>query len=54
MQQKLINTVQSRIKAMLQDPKIIELLNTFSTPEAAHEYLIKAAIATLIIPVNQR
>jgi len=51
----MIIIVQNRIREMLQDENIINLLNTkFSTLKEKQEYLIKAAIATLIIPVNKR
>ena len=54
MKTQMIQTVQNRINEMLKDSKVIELINQFSTKEAAQEYIIKAAIATLIIPVNER
>ena len=50
----MIKTVQDRIELMMKYFKIIELMNQFSTTEAAQAYIIKAAVATLIIPQNER
>jgi hypothetical protein len=54
MNAQMIKTVQDRIGSMMKDSKIIELMNQFSTAEAVQEYIIKAAVATLIIPQNER
>ncbi len=54
MTEQMIQTVHNRMNEMLQDSQIKAHLNTFPTKDEAHNYLIKAAIATLIIPISQR
>ena len=45
---QMIETVQNRVKEMMQDAKIVELYNSFETEQEGQEYIIKAAIATLV------
>ena len=45
---QMIKTVQNRVKEMMQDAKIVELYNSFEKEQEGQEYIIKAAIATLI------
>ena len=45
---KMIETVQKRVKEMMQDSKILELYNSFETEQEGQDYIIKVAIATLV------
>ena len=45
---QMIKTVQNRVKEMMQDAKIVELYNSFETEQEGQDYIIKAAIATLV------
>jgi len=45
---QMIETVQNRVKEMMQDAKIVELYNSFENKQEGQEYIIKAAIATLV------
>lgn len=49
MNTKITQTVINRIKEMVKDPKIQELMMGFKTKEQAQEFVTKVAIATLII-----
>jgi hypothetical protein len=46
--------VSERAKAMIADPEIYEVYNTFATSEAADTWLIKCAIASLVLSITQR
>jgi hypothetical protein len=48
MTNQMIETVQNRVKEMMQDAKIVELYNSFENEEQGQEYIIKCAIATLV------
>jgi len=50
----MIKTVQDRVNEMIQNVKIQNIMISFSSTEEAQEWIIKAAIATLIIPANER
>ena len=44
----MIETVQNRVKEMMQDERIVEIYNSFENEQEGQEYIIKAAIATLV------
>ena len=46
--------IMERANLMLENEKINYLYQSFKNKEEAEEWLINAAIATLIIPVNER
>ena len=48
MENYLIETVQNRVKEMMQDERVIEIYNSFENDQEGQEYIIKAAIATLV------
>jgi hypothetical protein len=48
MTEQMINTVNERVSLMVKDPKVQEIMMTFENNDDAHNWLIKAAIATLI------
>lgn len=45
---KMINTVTERVNEMLSNPAICQHYNSFKSKDAAQEWIIMAAIATLI------
>ena len=45
----MINTVNERITLMTQDKNIQKKILSFENKEEAHEWIVRAAIATLII-----
>ena len=49
MNEQMINTVNERITLMIQDKNIQKKILSFENKEEAHEWIIKAAIATLIV-----
>ena len=51
---KIITTIQERVKQMVKDPMIQQKMMEFKTNIEAEEWLIKSAIATLIIPNDQK
>ena len=54
MSEQMIQTVQNRVNEMIQNVEIQNIMMSFSSTEAAQEWIIKAAIATLVIPANER
>ena len=46
--------IMERANLMLENEKINYLYQSFKNKEEAEEWLINAAIATLVIPVNER
>lgn len=48
MTEQMINTVNERVNLMVKDPKVQEIMMTFENNDDAHNWVIKAAIATLI------
>lgn len=50
----MIKTVQNRVNEMIKNAEIQNIMMSFSSTEAAQEWIIKAAIATLVIPANER
>ena len=47
MKAKMINTVNERVALMVKDVNVQNIMMQFSNKEEAHNWLIKAAIATL-------
>ena len=45
----MINIVNQRVDEMSKDSEIRQILKTFNSSEEAQQWLIKAAIATLLI-----
>ena len=54
MNDKTVKIVMERANLMLQNKKINSIYQSFQTKEDAETWLINAALATLIIPVEQR
>ncbi len=52
--EELTKIVIDRANGMLKDETILKVYNTFKTEDEAKDWLIKSAIATLIIPVEDR
>ena len=52
--EQMIRVVIERANEMLKDEKISALYQSYDIKEQAKEWLIKAALATLIIPIDQR
>ena len=46
--------IMERANLMLKNEKINSLYQSFKNKEEAEEWLVNAAIATLVIPVNER
>lgn len=51
---ELFETVMSRANAMLKEVEINKIYQSFKTEQLAKDWLIKTAIATLFIPVENR
>lgn len=54
MDEQLIQTVVARANEMLQDEKINNMYQSCKTKDEADEWLIKVALATLMIPIEER
>lgn len=54
MNEQMIQIVQSRVNEMIKDVQIQKIMISFESTEVAQEWIIKMAVATLIIPVEQR
>ncbi len=54
MKTEMINTVIERANQMLLNSEINSIYQSFDSKEMAHDWLIKSAIATLVIPVEKR
>ena len=54
MENEMILKVIERSKEMLQDSKINEIYQSFENIELAKDWIIKSALATLMIPTSQR
>ena len=48
MTNEMINTVKDRADLMMTDVQVQEIMMTFDNPKDAQEWLIKAAVATLM------
>lgn len=53
-QNQIIQTVQNRATELMQEPKIQKIMMEFKSKDEAETWLLKSALATLIIPVNKR
>lgn len=54
MDEQLIQTVVERANEMLKDEKINNMYQSYKTKEEADEWLIRVALATLMIPIEER
>lgn len=54
MNAQMIEVVTSRVNEMSKNSEIQKILMGFKNNDEAHNWLIKAAIATLVIPVSER
>jgi hypothetical protein len=53
-QEQMTQVVMNRATEMLKDAKINSIYQSFKTEDEAKDWIIKSALATLIIPVNER
>ena len=53
-QEQMVQTVMNRATEMLKDEKINSIYQSFKTEDEAKDWIVKAALATLIIPVDER
>jgi hypothetical protein len=53
-QEQMTQVVMNRATEMLKDPKINSIYQSFKTEDEAKHWIVKSALATLIIPVNER
>jgi len=51
---KMTQVVIERVNKMLKDEKINAVYQSFKTESEGQDWILKAAIATLIVPVEQR
>jgi hypothetical protein len=51
---QMIKTVTERVNEMTKNVEIQKIMMSFSDNEEAQDWIIKAAIATLVIPQNER
>lgn len=54
MDEQLIQTVVERANEMLKDEKINNMYQSYKTKDEADEWLLKVALATLMIPIEER
>lgn len=54
MKNEMINTVIERANQMLLNSEINSIYQSFNSKDKAQDWLIKSAIATLVIPVENR
>lgn len=54
MTQEQIQIVMSRATEMLKNEKINSIYQSFKTENEAKDWIIKTALATLIVPVSER
>ena len=52
--EQMTQVVMSRATEMLKDAKINSIYQSFKTEDEAKDWMIKSALATLIIPTNER
>ena len=50
----MLEIVMSRANEMLKESEINKIYQSFNTEDSAKEWLIKTALATLIVPVENR
>jgi len=53
-QEQMTQVVMNRATEMLKDEKINSIYQSFKTEDEAKDWIIKSALATLIIPVSER
>ena len=53
-QEQMTQVVMNRATEMLKDAKINSIYQSFKTEDDAKDWIIKSALATLIIPVSER
>ena len=53
-EKEMTKTVQNRVAEMIKEPEIQQIMLNFKTQKEAQDYIIKAAIATLCLSVNER
>jgi len=53
-QEQMVQTVMNRATEMLKDEKINSIYQSFKTEDEAKDWVVKAALATLILPVDER
>ena len=53
-QEQMTQVVMNRATEMLKDSKINAIYQSFKTEGEAKDWIIKSALATLIIPVSER
>lgn len=51
---KMFEIVMRRASEMLKDKKINSIYQSFATEDEAKDWIIKAALATLLVPPNKR
>ena len=52
--ERIINMVMERANEMLKDPQINKQYQAFKTVDEAKDWILKCALATLILPVDER
>jgi hypothetical protein len=53
-QEQMTEVVMNRATEMLKDAKINSIYQSFKTEDEAKDWMIKSALATLIVPVSER
>ena len=53
-QEQMIEVVMNRATEMLKDARINSIYQSFETEDKAKDWIIKSALATLIIPATER
>ena len=53
-QEQMTQVVMNRATEMLKDAKINSIYQSFKTEDEAKDWIIKSALATLIVPVSER
>lgn len=54
MTQSMLNIINERIAALMQNQEFAAIINNIADEDKKHEFAVKTALATLIIPVDQR
>ena len=53
-EEQMTQIVMNRATEMLKDAKINSIYQSFKTEDEAKDWMIKSALATLIVPVSER
>ena len=53
-QEQMVQTVMNRATEILKDEKINSIYQSLKTEDEAKDWVVKAALATLILPVDER